>query len=524
MQKLRLAFVLGFLSIAGFAQNTSPVVVIQNVTLDAASKTVTLVFDLTDAQNDACDVWVKVSSQWSDYYELIDTACLSGDAGTAILPGLSKTIIWHYDSLSTSIYDARIGIYASDNQPVDIQTLVNQVDSVKLRDNLTFIEGVRHYTAGPAKLNAIRDSIETIFNRNGLTTERQSFNYSSTQGYNIVGRKAGMMDESVTYIVCGHYDGVPGSPAADDNGSAVAGYLEILRILSSCHFKHSIRFIGFDFEEMGMIGSQRYVQNSIPAYDNLQGVLNFEMIGYYDQTPNTQTLPTGFNLLFPQQYQAVVGDSSRGNFLLVCGNQNSGSLTTQFVSAAAQYVFDLRVISLDVPGNGQSVPDLRRSDHAPFWDAGKKALMLTDGAETRNYHYHSPADSIGTLNFTFMSRVVKATLATLATLAVPISAGFDTFNLNVLSISDHEPLAAGSLAIFPNPARSEIALTIQAFAPAESVVQVFDLTGNLVLEKKYTVSEGSVDLRVDVSNLRSGVYTVRYTGGQTVLTGRLLKL
>jgi hypothetical protein len=523
MQKLYFTLFLWILANVANAQNTSPVILIQHVTIDVASKTVTIGYDLTDAQNDVCEVWVKASSQWSEFYEPIDSASLSGDIGTGIVPGASKSVTWHYDTLLPNIYDVRIGVYASDNQPFNIQDLADQVDSVKLREYLTYIEGVRHYLSGPAKLAEVRDSLEAIFNRSGLGTERQSFPYNTVQGFNLVGRKAGMADESLTYIVCGHYDGVPGSPGADDNGSAVAGFLEILRILAPYHFKHSIRFIGFDFEEMGLIGSKRYVQNAIPPYDSIAGVLNFEMIGYYSNEPNTQSLPAGFNLLFPQQYQQVIGDSSRGNFLLVCGNAYSADLTTQYVNAAAQYVPDLRVISLNVPGNGQSVPDLRRSDHAPFWDAGKKALMLTDGADTRNYHYHTPGDSIGTLNFTFMSRIVKATLATLATLAVPISAGYDTFNLKVLAVPDAKPLSAGNLILFPNPAQSEITLAINAHQASESLVQIFDVAGNLTAQKRYPVSKGSTMLKMEISHLRSGIYTIRYTSEHEVLSGKLVK-
>lgn len=120
-----------------------------------------------------------------------------------------------------------------------------------------------------------------------------------------------------------HYDGVLNAPAADDNGSGVAGMLEALRILANYNFEHSLNFIGFDFEESGLIGSQRYVQNGIKSFEDIQGVLNFEMIGYYTDSVYTQTTPAGFDSLFPQAYQSLQLDSFRGNTLIACGNTTS---------------------------------------------------------------------------------------------------------------------------------------------------------------------------------------------------------
>ena len=492
--------------------------------MDLITQTVTLTFDLADAENDPCEVWLKASAQHPGFYGAVDAAHLTGAAGTGIIPGNGKTLTWQYASYTSAVFDTRLQLCASDHKPVDVQALVDQVDSVRLLQTLQFIEGVRHYQAGAAKLNAVRDSLQNFFMYYGLETEKQPFNYSTTQGYNITGRKPGAKDEKTTWIVCGHYDGVAGSPAADDNGSAVTGYMEMLRILAPVTFERSIRFIAFDFEEMGMVGSKRYVQSAVAPYDSIAGVLNFEMIGYYSSAPNTQSLPTGFNQLFPQQYAQVMADSSRGNFLLVCGNAVSAPVTTAYVNAATQYVPALRTISLNVPGNGQTVPDLRRSDHSSFWDAGYKALMLTDGADTRNFHYHTPGDSIGTLNFTFMANNVKATLATLATLAVPISAGSDTFDLKVLAVPEEKPDGADAMNIAPNPAGLEVTLQAEGLPAGEVLVQIFNLTGAPVLARQCTMPLNTTGLTLDISGLPAGMYMIRCSTGQTRLAGKMVKM
>jgi hypothetical protein len=60
--------------------------------------------------------------------------------------------------------------------------------------------------------------------------------------------------------------------------------------------------------------------------------------------------------------------------------------------------------------------DLRRSDHAAFWDAGVAAIMITDTAEFRSeaYHCRGAVDDVSTLDLAFFGRVVEATVATVA--------------------------------------------------------------------------------------------------------------
>jgi hypothetical protein len=78
------------------------------------------------------------------------------------------------------------------------------------------------------------------------------------------------------------------------------------------------------------------------------------------------------------------------------------------------------VVPLIVPGNGEQLPDTRRSDHTAFWEQGFAAVMVTDTANFRNPHYHRSTDTIDTLNLTFLTAVAGAvTAAVLALAATP---------------------------------------------------------------------------------------------------------
>jgi hypothetical protein len=65
---------------------------------------------------------------------------------------------------------------------------------------------------------------------------------------------------------------------------------------------------------------------------------------------------------------------------------------------------------------GTWLPDVRLSDHSPFWDAGYNALMVTDTSFMRNPHEHQMSDTIDTLDLPFFCAVVNGLDGALAAL------------------------------------------------------------------------------------------------------------
>jgi Zn-dependent M28 family amino/carboxypeptidase len=103
-----------------------------------------------------------------------------------------------------------------------------------------------------------------------------------------------------------------------------------------------------------------------------------------------------------------------GNFLAVVGNAASAALTASVARAAKPHV---PVVPLVIPGNGELLPDTRRSDHAAFWHYGFPAVMLTDTANFRNPNYHKSTDTLDTLNLGFLEQAADAVTASANDLA-----------------------------------------------------------------------------------------------------------
>ncbi|HZQ09327.1 MAG TPA: M28 family metallopeptidase [Anaerolineae bacterium] len=103
---------------------------------------------------------------------------------------------------------------------------------------------------------------------------------SESTGYNVIGTLRGASDETI--VLGGHYDTVPAGPGAGDNGSGTATLIELARIAgqSKTAPQHTLVFIAFDAEELGLLGSEAYVKSlTSQQVQNIRAMLNFDMLG-----------------------------------------------------------------------------------------------------------------------------------------------------------------------------------------------------------------------------------------------------
>ncbi|TVP62112.1 MAG: M20/M25/M40 family metallo-hydrolase [Nodularia sp. (in: Bacteria)] len=196
-------------------------------------------------------------------------------------------------------------------------------------------------------------------------------------------------------LIAAHYDAVPGTPGADDNATGVAVLLELARKFAAEPVKYPLRLVAFDMEEYGLLGSAAYAALLHEQRQPLRLMISLEMLGYRDSAPNSQRYPSPLERFYPHQ----------GDFIALIGNLRTiGDLIRM-----SRNIRQVGVPSkwLPVPNRGLIVPQTRQSDHAPFWDLGYPAMMVTDTAFLRNPHYHKSSDAIATLDLDFLTGVCE---------------------------------------------------------------------------------------------------------------------
>jgi hypothetical protein len=250
--------------------------------------------------------------------------------------------------------------------------------------------GTRYYnTLGNS---AATGFLTTTLDAFGLTVRQDSFQYGGTH-YNVEASLPGLVTPERIFIVGAHFDTISGSaatdaPGADDNASGTAAMLEIASVLSQYRFASTIRFVGFNAEEQGLIGSYAYAAATAARNENIVGMLNLDMIAY-----------TAGN--FPVDLE-VIGDPWLVNAFITSATTYTPGLLTQ-----ATY------------GN------FYESDHYFFHSseyAGSSSLFASeDTAEEvwggSNPYYHMTTDTASRLDFNFAFQVTQATTAALADLA-----------------------------------------------------------------------------------------------------------
>lgn len=81
-------------------------------------------------------------------------------------------------------------------------------------------------------------------------------------------------------LIVAHHDTVEGCPGADDNGSGVAGLLEIAKVLARYRHRRTVECIAFSLEEADCLGSCHFVKKARLAKRRIVAVLDLEMIGF----------------------------------------------------------------------------------------------------------------------------------------------------------------------------------------------------------------------------------------------------
>ncbi len=260
--------------------------------------------------------------------------------------------------------------------------------------HLRVLVGERHPVSSPDRLRSTEDYLAEEFSRFGLDVVRHPFDAFGSTYCNVIGTVRGQQDIS-PLILAAHYDTVEGSPGADDNASALAVLLEVAQHIRSRPCQRPIHFVAFCLEEEGLLGSRAYAAHLTAMRQSVCGALVLECVGYARNEEGSQKTPPGVPIAVP----------TTGNFLAVIGNQASAGLTHSVSQTMSRHV---PIVPLIVPGNGELLPDTRRSDHTSFWEQGFPAVMLTDTANFRNPHYHRPTDTIDTLNLDFIAAVADA--------------------------------------------------------------------------------------------------------------------
>jgi len=160
----------------------------------------------------------------------------------------------------------------------DVATAILATASVNLQESVSSI--------ATAKQSASQATELTVSMSVALEADKQD-------SRNVIALLEGTDPDAGMIVIGAHYDhlgmGESGSlfrgpeprihNGADDNASGTAGMLELAEYFAANPSKHDILFMGFGSEEMGLLGSEYFVNNPTISLENVRAMINMDMIG-----------------------------------------------------------------------------------------------------------------------------------------------------------------------------------------------------------------------------------------------------
>jgi Zn-dependent M28 family amino/carboxypeptidase len=244
-----------------------------------------------------------------------------------------------------------------------------------------------------------RELVRERFEALGYTVTTHDTQDSRFPTTTVIAEVRGTEHPDEVVVVGAHYDAF--YSGADDNSSGVAAMLEMARLASGKRFARTVRFLGFDLEEFGLVSSTRYIQAH--PDERIVASIVFDCIGYRDSRPGAQQGLPGFPV------------PTTGDFIAAIANEQSRPRLEELYALGSRLGFGfLKGVVTPNDGSGPASGNLMRSDHAPFWLAGQSALFLTDTANFRNPNYHRDTDVPSTLDPDFLTDVTRLSAAGLS--------------------------------------------------------------------------------------------------------------
>lgn len=257
------------------------------------------------------------------------------------------------------------------------------IDTKYLVESLAILSGEKDAVLAnrgvPEGRDAARKFLREEFESFGLTVSEHTFR----SGANIVAERTGKSGKIL--IVSAHFDSV-NNAGADDDGTGVVAMLATAKLLQGKELKHTVRFVAFDQEEIGLVGSAAYAKSLVENGEkaNVLGDVQMEMMGYNSRNDG--------------KFHVISCDRPDSQFMVdafksVVSRLNSGLVITRACTD--------------------------RSDHASFWKHGMPAIVMSEnffGGDATPC-YHKKCDKMDRMHIPYFEKVAEASANVVLSLA-----------------------------------------------------------------------------------------------------------
>jgi Iap family predicted aminopeptidase len=235
---------------------------------------------------------------------------------------------------------------------------------------------------------AAAEYMEASFEEVGVPARILQFDAMAERGYNVEGTLEGTIGEKHLWVTA-HMDSVHNA-GAEDNASGLVMLLLTAKALKGLELEHTVHFVAYDLEEIGLVGSYKYLWTEVLPLQEREGEeaiignIDADMVGYEEN-----------------KFNGVISSCKPSESLDDALMQASKALDP--------------ALALEEECTSRLRAD---SDHAGFLDEGLPAIILTDSAVFDGYPcYHRPCDTADKVNVAYLCSITQLVATASALLA-----------------------------------------------------------------------------------------------------------
>ena len=248
--------------------------------------------------------------------------------------------------------------------------LLTQNNNIKARGFIVCkSKKIMQVQAHETKSWVIMEMDTTFINAKNITINLRTKHIEQYKTANIIALIKGETDSIIAFSA--HYDhlGELGNiyfPGANDNASGVSMTIDIAREFALQKNKYTIALMFFTGEEVGLVGSEYFVNHPLFNLNSIKYLFNLDVIGSGEK---------GITVVNGEEYKELMQQLQKINI------DNH--------------------LQLDIQARGTS----NNSDHAPFYKKGTKAVFIYAKGKTGPYHH--PEDNLANLSMEKYESIVK---------------------------------------------------------------------------------------------------------------------
>jgi aminopeptidase YwaD len=355
--------------------------------------------------------------------------------------------------------------------------IVNTSSYDSVSANLVDFENLGVKEPGTVALDNTLNWLINKYTSYGYTDiEIDTLSYGGNDVYNLIVTKQGDNFPNTYLIVDGHYDTKNGA-GTNDNGSGTSIILETARLMQNINTRYSVKFIHFSVEEVGLVGSTFYVNNTvIPQNMDIKLVFNIDEVGGVNGMANNtivcerdESSPTAANAA-----SALFTDT-----LATCVGLYSNLLTEISFAYSSDY--------MPFQSNDNIITGLFEKNQSPF--------------------VHTSSDDLSNMDVNYVYEITKATIGASLYFAVAYqSVGIENKTKQTL------------LSVYPNPAREQITINFKNLPLDKTSIKLINSIGETIIEEP---AQHQIQ-KIQLSNITSGIYTLVVSSPSFFLTKKIV--